>query len=259
MKLQITTHKTTTRSFNEGTSWALILNHISYHTDLAILSVIQQYNIPASAFTEKPCDGCYEFVVLCIQRKRYGLLDKIFSAGEVSPDLISSNGSPLMLFAMQAGVQMFRYMLSQGAKLIISGDFISNKSALSLTAMWCANDDPEIMNALFNVLAGPVGESVTNVATFEKFMAKAALKGRSHEVSIFKTRIGRLRVAESVGTAPESKLVTFVRDQCQDTDVLKIAGKTATPKDIRQAMTIAMCYDHSGTYTAMCTAFPDYV
>lgn len=287
MKITLKTKQYTKQGYDG--SVAEILYHLhSRSSEDTMLAIINDpaNNIPVSAFTGRPENNkyAYELIVRCVQRGEYKLLDYLFESG-VSANFVCHNGSPLILFAMQTSsnkhcpdARMFQYILEKGAKLIVDSDLVHNKLTYSettkfgngtvirsLSATHCANKNPVIMNALFNVLAGPAGETVKTPETFQDFITEAAARGRTHEVEIYKARLAKLRVSEianttdTTTTSPVPRIVALVNAHCRDTAAFVDARKDSRPEDVNRAMLAALCHEHSQTYLCMCEVFPEYV
>lgn len=207
-----------------------------------------------------------EYVVRCVQYTWYSQLDYIFDNKLVSPDFVSELGSPLVLYAMQAGPDMFRYMLRRGAKLTVSGDFVHNTGKHAhVTALFCANGNQEILNVLFNV--GLIPTKITNRETLDSLLRLGVSLGRPAEqltklleINGYKTHMSnpvhRTTCRFSKGDTPLAKVMTLVHAGCTSANEFREAGETCSSSDIRMCMAAALSHTNMDTYTSLTLAFP---
>jgi len=213
------------------------------------------------ALTTVTQGSSYEYVVHCIQYSWYAQLEWIFEQKLVSPDFVSNNGSPLILFAMQAGVSMFQYILSKGAKLVVGGDLVKNNTDnSSIDALYCANGNKEILHTLFNVCNEY--SWLTNEDTITKVLYLGYGLGRSCEQMLkFRRRYELAPPPRAPFTdsrkgyvqagSPCDMLLNLVMTETATSEALIDACKECSPNDIRVCMAVALSLNTTDTYNKL--------
>lgn len=232
----------------------------------ALMEKNKIFDIVAGITKPNPTECRPEYVVSSVQYERYELLDYFFDNKFVSPDFVSETGSPLILYAMQTGIKMFRYLLGKGARLVISGDLVRNTGQHQhLTAVQCARGDRDMLNVLFNVVLNCVG-GIRVPDTIATVYHIGKLLGRPEEVlNRFKSIhhggmikvYDRSRTAISVDT-PLGRLLDLVRSGCTESEKFLELSKDCSEEDIRYSTAVAMTMDSTDTYVAMIRSLPDF-
>lgn len=216
----------------------------------------------------------FEYVVRCVQTESYALLDFIFDNGYVSVDYIASNGSPLVLFALQCSLQMFTYFVTRGAQLIRNGDLIANERTPSITAIYAAGKNDDIRHVLMNMVLVNI-INITSIKTLhecsEVAKAMGVLKGirvrftnridaiirqRAEDIEHSgQARIDAIMSKTAAYTADDLNVLVSVR--CTRHKYFSVVGKDLPKGVIIAAMCSALSQNTSATYYTMCLAFPD--
>lgn len=219
----------------------------------------------SAALTGTPMSGP-EMILHAVSHGLLRLLDYIFDTKLVSPDFITSNGSPLILYAMQHSWETFLYVLSRGARLFKAGDFVRNQYMRSVTVFSCAVSDLRILNYLWNVLCENSGLKVMNYETLSQGLCLGVSLGRpqselKHYVTLHGLGIRvnpRPHVTRIDTTPPESprgKLMALVSAECTDHDRFKsIQGLDSS--DIIWATFASLGHADNAVYRALFVAFP---
>lgn len=275
MKIQITRHQEKVLKLLSSSGGDLLMYISSGNQQEAfkyITALLEQY--PdfdfKAAIVEKQSTFLYEYIVMCVQKEWYDILDLIFNANHVSPDFVSRNGSPLLLFAMQTSVEMFRYILSRGAKLVIHGDLVKNHDKPYLTALFCANGNPDMLQLLFNAGLRQVGSTVTNKETLALLLHLGISLEREHSQLRDFIRIHNMGTFgykptwkktcrfQQEDDTPRGKMIALVNSGCTSTDDFRKAGENCTPSDIRACMAVAMSRTEAKTFTSLWYAYPQH-
>lgn len=233
----------------------------------ALVSMYPDFDI-TKAVTTTPTELVYEYIVRCVQSTWVPQLDFLFEAGIVSPDFVSKNGSPLILFAMQNSVEMFRYMISRGAKLVIDGDLVKNINTPNINALSCATGTVDILQALFNSGLRGVGTRVTNRNTLLALLQLGVSLDRPHTqlrefirmhhlvISVYKPLTPYTCRFKLEDDTPRGKVVALVNSGCTSIDSFRTTGVGCSPSDIRACIAVAMSRDNVDTLTSLWNAFP---
>lgn len=214
-----------------------------------------------TAFTQCTKSHKLEYIVKCVNNNRFSVLDYIFDNTAVTPDLITHNGSPLILFAIQQSWEAFTYLRSRGAKLFRGDSELVRNTGRHphVNVLFCANGNENILNVIFNVLH--------EKAACTKLDSETLMQGLSIGVSLGKS-ISQLRtfmrhteiqcgdkLREPDGESPRGKLMALVAEKCTYWGQFKdVTGLDTT--DIRWAMNVSLSCDRPGVYDALCLAFP---
>lgn len=220
-----------------------------------------------AAFTESIPGYGSEYIVRCFYFNRFNVLDYIFDNIAVSPNFVTSNGSPLILFAMQQSWECFTYLVSRGAKLFRGdGELVKNTGKHPhVNVLFCANGNEKILNVVFNALMSQAALPVMDRETLLQGLSLGVSLGRPitqlrafarhHKLDrdIPLNYIYQLRSPEK--ESPRGKLMAIVTEKCDDPCVYKgVTGLDAT--DIRWAMNVSMSFDDPRVYNVLCDAFP---
>lgn len=140
----------------EGEKQADALNRIVWHskvsrTDNEIIDIIRDNGLTKEVITEKPSNGEFEFVIVCVRNCRAKVLDYIYENSLASPNFVSCNGSHTILFAMQSGYDTFACVIANGGTFVDGDDFVSNPS-LELTSLKCSGNSNDILRVLCNAV-----------------------------------------------------------------------------------------------------------
>lgn len=252
---------------------AIKLIHDTVNTEqkmIAALQVIKEqfpsFDLPGALKTAG--DDFFECVVRCVRLGQYKVLDFIFDSQLVSENYISESGSPLILYAMQAGIDMISYFISRGAHLIVDGDFVKNNQLPHVTAQFCACGNKDTLNMLFNVMLSAAGDSITSVETKRSFLQFGIIMGRStadileytqkHAPDTILKNPAHTQPAASLPVSvPLLGLLRLVNRQCTSVSKLAAAGEGCTEKEIRLAFSASLIQHSLMTYTNMRCAFPN--
>lgn len=219
--------------------------------------------------------GMWEFLVRCVQTSRLTVLDWIFDNDYASVEHIASNGSPLLLFAIQSSNVVFQYMISRGARLIKDGDFIRNETKhLEYVNVMYAASGTDIKNVLFNFVDVHLHE--VSLETLKDLQAHGSAQKRC--VTRFDFRIKQLEEAKSIekeradilaaekalqdlisAKAPNEKvLMSLVASKCNSVTDFRNVGKGLAAKEILSAMYASLAHTSLDTFYALCNAFPQH-
>lgn len=220
--------------------------------------------------------ACFQYVTKCVMNGRFSQLDWIFQKKLVSPDFIAVNGSPLILFAMQHSVEMFRYFVSHGARIIIDGDVVYNKKSPNITATFAAGANNDIKRVLLNFvivnntritnidtlreyerLAKSFGLSKNNVSKLSDRIYNLAQQISAEKALVDKKQTEQAQAALALAETPKKDvLLSLVTTQCTETNKLLQAGRDLPESDILSAMYTALAQSSLDTYHSICRAFP---
>lgn len=210
-----------------------------------------------------------EYVVRCVQRSEYQILDLIFDSALVSVNYVSTSKSPLILYAMQTGEIMFRYLLSRGAQLIINDDFARNTIYPHVTSLFCANGNNSVLNVLFNVMLTPAGAAVKNKETIagllqfgiiigrDKYELRKYAKIHTPDTVILTSYPPQNPPPVVIENSPIGRVLSLVRRQCDAKEQYLSAGQGCSHQDIRLAISTAMSIGRMAPFWALCDAFPE--
>lgn len=287
IKLMKKTEKVLNVQIRPNDTPARIVNvlHNKTKTETEFLSAILAFKYAnpefdlKEAITTPHTHGAYEYVVRCVMYSRYKLLDYIFDNEIVSPNFIASNGSPLVLFAMQNSVEMFSYLISRGAHLLDSGDLVHNKLAGTkhVTCLFASHNFKKVRDVLLNFVVVN-RTNITNVKTLQDCLNVGITNGRPIEhLNLLTNRISALQYKETVeqraqeienkmlalktlissGTQPREQIfLDLVSNGCDDYTHFAEAGKGLPEYTIISGMHASLGHNSLDTYYSMCRAFP---
>lgn len=158
MKIKITQHgiKDTLNFPDDSTPQDILHTLISRLCDrdlLAVMKTLPKADFPDSVYTTEPYEKRLEFVTMCVSGFHPTILDYLIDTGVVSPDFVSKNGDPLLMFAAACFSSMFRQLLSKGAQLFVDGGIIRNKvTGQTLKQRTSGGSRPVVQNVLLGNL-----------------------------------------------------------------------------------------------------------
>jgi len=261
MKIQIQTPVVLTISDKETCGVALrILMNCSYDSVVCLTALLECYpdfDI-ATALTTVVHGSPHEHVVKCVQYSRYDQLDWIFDRKLVSPDFISENGSPLILFAMQNSLKMLQYFISRGAQVLRDGDFVTNHTDTEITALFVARGRTQVQKALLGIVVVNLGDisSMDTLVGFHKIATELQLWDIVNRISC---RIAALGGSHLVNVDRTAWIMRLVAQKCNVALSYKEAGKGLSEMEIRSAMITALSEVSFDAYAALRMAFPSVI
>lgn len=228
-------------------------------TELAVLEPTFDFETAFTLHTK----SYTEYIVKCIHYNRFRVLDYIFDNTAVTPDFITHNGSPLILFAIQHSWEAFTYLRSRGAKLFRGDNELVRNTGRhpNVNVLFCANGNENILNVIFNVLHKKAECTKLDSETLMQGLSIGVALGRP--ISQLRTFMryttglngGDILREEPDRGSPRGKLMALVAEECTHWGAFKdVTGLNTT--DIRWAMNVSLSFNTPVVYDALCLAFP---